>query len=391
MAQFILLRGAKQLLTLRGPSGARRGAALHDLGVIEDGSVLIRDGVIAAVGSTRRIENLKEARKALEIPANGKVVMPGFIDASLNLSLEAVQSAPKRRRVGDFYEDSLTLLRSCLQHGTLAAEVKASAEAEDFRSDVSVIRKLSHIGSDPVRMVRTWLINRSSLEPENKDLLGTLNVLARRKLIHCIEFTPAAEASLDENALSVAEEAGLATKLLWLGGSVEMLLALLDQYSPPAVRCLSQVTAAEAALFSERNITTVFGTGKELFEGSAVTSARQVADAGGAIALSSGYQSSSAASFSMQMSVSLAVARMGLTAEEAFVASTINAAHALGCAHLTGSLELGKQADMIMLNVSDYREVARQFGINHVEMAIREGSIVLSRNGWGADSNRESA
>ena len=89
MAQLILLRGAKQLLTLRGPSGVRRGPALHELGLIEDGSVLIRDGLIAAVGTTRRVENLKEARDAFEIPANGRVVMPGFVDAGVNLSLDS--------------------------------------------------------------------------------------------------------------------------------------------------------------------------------------------------------------------------------------------------------------------------------------------------------------
>ncbi len=393
MAQVILLRGAKQLLTLRGPSGVRRGAALHDLGIIEDGSVLIRDGVIAALGSTRRIENLKEARSALEISANGRIVMPGFIDGSLSLSLATIHDPEKRRRLGDFYEDSLALMRSCLQHGTLTAEVKASADAPEFRSDVSVLRKLAHIGSNPVRMVRTWRLGGCTSTPgaENDDFLPTLNVLVRRKLIEFVEITPAAAQSIDENALALMEEAGIRVKLLWPGGSADSLVQLLNQYQPRAVRCQAQVTPAEAALLSERGITTVFATGKEVFEGPTGTSARQVADAGGAIALSSGYQSTSAASFSMQMSVSLAVVRLGLTVEEAFTAATINAAHATGCAHLTGSLEAGKQADIIMLNVPDYREVPRQFGINHVEMAMRQGSIVFSRTPWQANANRESA
>ena len=79
--------------------------------------------------------------------------------------------------------------------------------------------------------------------------------------------------------------------------------------------------------------------------------------------------------------------RLGLTVEEAFTAATINAAHAAGCGHVTGSLEFGKQADLLILNVSDYREVPRQFGINNVEMAIRHGSIVLNRNRWKAAAN----
>jgi imidazolonepropionase-like amidohydrolase len=67
----------------------RRGPALGHLGVIEDGSVLIRDGLIAAVGTSRRIENLKAARNAIDIPVNGSIVIPGFVDASLNLSVES--------------------------------------------------------------------------------------------------------------------------------------------------------------------------------------------------------------------------------------------------------------------------------------------------------------
>ncbi len=371
----------------------RRGAALHDLGIIEDGSVLIRDGIIAAVGSTRRIENLKEAQSALEVPANGRVVMPGFIDASLRLSLETVHNPEKRRRMGDFHDDSLALMRSCLQHGTLTAEVKASADASDFRTDVSVIRKLAHIGSNPVRMIRTWRVSRSSLQSgaEGDDFLRTMSVLVRRKLIQFIELTSDAERSIDADVVNFAEDAGVGLKLAWPGGAPERLLQLLYEYQPSTVCCLSHITAAESVILSERGLITVFATGKEVFEGPTGTSARQVVDAGGAIALSSGYESSSATSFSMQMSVSLAVVRLGLSAEEAFTAATINAAHAAGCAHLTGSLELGKQADIIMLNVADYREVPRQFGINHVEMAMRQGTIAFNRTRNRANASRESA
>src|ERR1019366_5107199 len=77
---------ARQLLTLRGSSGPRRGAALGDLGLIQDGSLLIRDGELVEVGPTRRVENLAEARQALEINAAGRVVMPGFVDSHTHLA-----------------------------------------------------------------------------------------------------------------------------------------------------------------------------------------------------------------------------------------------------------------------------------------------------------------
>ncbi len=386
MAQLLLLRGAKQLLTLRGSSGARRGAALHDLGIIEDGSVLIRDGLIAAVGSTRRLENLKEARTALEIPVNGKVVMPGLVDASLSVSLNETDHAYKQKKAGEFYDESLALMRSCLQYGTLAVDVKAAADQGHCHGDISVLRKLASIGSNPVRMVRTWRLGSCSRlglgEPD--DFHETFDVLMRRKLIHFIEVTGESETALGGSKLAAAREANVGIKLLWSGGRPDVLADVLSRLHPRAVSCLSHLAAAESAALARTPSIAVFATGRDVFEGSLESSARQVADAGGAIALSSGYDSTSVASFSMQMSLALAVVRLGLTAEEAFSAATINAAHAAGCAHLTGSLEFGKQADLLILNVSDYREVPRQFGINHVDMAIRQGNIVLNRTRWKA-------
>src|SRR5579864_7713691 len=84
-----LIRGARQLLTLRGPSGSRRGADLRNLGLIQDGAVLIVDGLIREVGSSRRVENLALAREANEIDATGRVVMPGFVDSHTHCAGEA--------------------------------------------------------------------------------------------------------------------------------------------------------------------------------------------------------------------------------------------------------------------------------------------------------------
>src|ERR1700738_5074679 len=85
MSRPILVRGARQLLTLRGPPSPRRGTDLKNLGIIQDGAVLIVDGVIREVGSARRVENLALARGADEINAAGCVVLPGFVDSHAHL------------------------------------------------------------------------------------------------------------------------------------------------------------------------------------------------------------------------------------------------------------------------------------------------------------------
>src|SRR5580698_7925340 len=80
-----LVRGAAQLLTLRGDSGPRRGAALRQLGIVPNGAVLIEDGVILDAGPAHSIEKLPKARRAREIDAGRRVVMPGFVDSHTHL------------------------------------------------------------------------------------------------------------------------------------------------------------------------------------------------------------------------------------------------------------------------------------------------------------------
>jgi imidazolonepropionase len=393
LAQLLLLRGAKQVLTLRGPRGVRRGAALRDLGIIEDGAILIRDGVIAEIGSTRRLENLKDARAAIEIPANGRIIVPGFVDAHLSLKIDSTRSGEKhfhkRKSMVDFYEGSLSLLRSCLHHGTLTADVKAGGSELNRSLDVPVLRKLADIGTNPICTMRTWHVGNMLEGAVDTELLALLGKIARRKLIHSIEFNGPSSRAVDLDLLAAIANSQIAIKVSWAGGTGEQLSHCLEHFRPVAVYCVAPglLSSGEAAVLANSYSLAVLGAGKEVFEGPALRTGRELVDAGVAVALSSGYDSGSAASFSMQMSLALAVVRLGLTVEEAFSAATINAAYAAGRGDVVGSLELGKKADLLLLNASDYREVPSHFGVNHVDMVIRDGNIVLNRTRWKAMHN----
>ncbi len=378
------------MLTLQGPRCARGGAALSELGIIEDGAVLIRDGVIAEVGSARRIENLKEARTAIEIPADGRIIVPGFVDASLHLNLGCSETGDnsrfrKRKSVVDFCDTSLGLLRSCLQHGTLTADIKAWGGEFQRALDVPLLRKLSEIGDNPICAVRTWHVGNTA-GPECDALLSSLVILNRKRLIRSVEFNGESGHSTDLQLHSALVNSGIGIKLCWRGGLAEELLRCLQQFRPTAVYCPAPIylTAKETAVLAASTAIAVLGVGKEVFEGPTSSIGRELVDSGAAIALSSGYDSGSAASFSMQMSIALAVVRLGLTIEEAFSAATINSAYAAGRGDVTGSIEVGKRADVLLLNASDYRDIAGQFGVNHVDMAIRDGNVVLNRTRWKA-------
>lgn len=368
------------MLTLRGPIGVRRGAALDDLGIIQDGSVLIRDGRIVSVGPARRIENLKEARGAVVISAEGTVIMPGFVDPGLHLSPHLGLSM-KRRRMADFADETLGLMRACLQHGTLNAQIKASSGSGDLRSDFAVLRQLAEIGDNPVGMVRAWriaapVVSNPEWTAELHDLLGTL---ADRKLAQFLEGSPDCGESLRHRVWDAAAERKLKVNLCWPGGPPDRLAKFLSHVNPHTVWCPCALSEAERALISESQMFAVFSPNGELLDGSATDSVRQLAASNAALALSSGYHASDMPSFNMQMVVSLAVLRLHLTTEQAITAATVNAAHAIGRGDEIGTIEFGKRADLIVLNVPDYREIPRRLGINHVVMAIRDGNIVFNR------------
>jgi imidazolonepropionase len=175
-------------------------------------------------------------------------------------------------------------------------------------------------------------------------------------------------------------------KLSWTGGLTEHLSRSLDELHPATVYCSAPnfLSTEQTDVLAASSAITVLGAGKEVFQGPASTIGRELVDAGAAVALSSGYDSASGANNNLQLSLSLAVVRLGLSTEEAFSAATINAAYAVGRGDVTGSIEVGKQADLLLLNVSDYREAPAQFGVNHVAMAIRGGNIVLNRTRWKA-------
>ena len=126
----ILIRGARQRLTLRGPNEPCRGSQLQEPSIIHDGSLLIQDGVLVEVGATRRVENLAEARAAIEVSAAGRVVMPGFVDSHSHMlfpppgsfGAEADGGArPLRAITGMRLETRARLLLEAMaRHGTTA-------------------------------------------------------------------------------------------------------------------------------------------------------------------------------------------------------------------------------------------------------------------------------
>ncbi|HEY3836270.1 MAG TPA: hypothetical protein VGL72_06845, partial [Bryobacteraceae bacterium] len=162
--EWTLVRNARQLLTLRGPSGPRRGSAMAtSLNVVKNGALLIRNGVIQDVGPSRRVENLAGARKAREIDATGKLVMPAFVDADMAL----VIPAPLQRQSEGSTRDCASALRIMSRKRVQAGATEMAAEwarygcltvgahtgcASDLKNIGKVLRTHQALQSKPLRI-----------------------------------------------------------------------------------------------------------------------------------------------------------------------------------------------------------------------------------------------
>lgn len=377
------------MLTLAGPEAVRSGPALQSLSVIQDGSVLIEDGTIIEVGSTRRIENLRQARGAFEVDVHGSVLMPGFVDSSVRVSLTSAgpTGSRKSKRVGQFYEETLDLLRSCVLNGTLTVELKGTAALDRFHSDLGVLRRLAKIGNRPARTVRCWqLASLPQTEDAVTDFLQTLQALLKKSLIQFIELPINDDSQIGSQLVAGVQSSHVGVKLMWSGQNARLLADAIVQLRPWSIFCSKNLGADEMQVLKAFPGTIIFAPGRALGV-AGLAGMRAAIDAGLPVALASGYDADDYPSYSMQMAVSLASLYGNLTLEEAITAATVNAAHALGLGETHGSIMRGKRADLLVLNIPDYRDIPRHFGINHVRLAVCDGEVVLNRSGWKIGSH----
>jgi imidazolonepropionase len=376
---WTLVRGARQLLTLHNLRGPRRAAELADLGAILDGSVLLRNGVIEAVGPTRRIENMAEARDAREIDAAGRVVMPAFIDCHACLipvpayrcaAVRAVQALPATRleaQAGD-------LLKTMARHG--AATIGAiSSYAADSAGDLKILRAIHALDKKPLDIVSILSVSGDVDQP-------LLEYVARRHLAAIAQFRCGAPEAVA--AFSLARSLGFELRLeIPREHDLELVNAAVNAQalSISATRPLTR-PEIERLAYSATFVILLPAIPSSGPSGHA----RQLIDEGGLIALGTGISPEINATASMQTVVQMACERLGLTIAEAISASTINAAWAIGMGSRTGSLEHGKLADLIVLNASDYREIPLLAGTNLTHSMIKRGVVLFKEDfpGWPA-------
>jgi imidazolonepropionase len=421
----LIIKNASELVTVSG-FAAKRGRAMSDLGIITDGAVAIEQGMIAAVGPTAEvIAQLEASRKDLSdvrvIDASGKAVLPGFVDSHTHLvfggdraeefawrlkgvsymdilarggGILSTVAATRKASREELVLAGLKRLDSMLAFGVTTVEGK-SGYGLDRETEIKQLEAMSELdGRHPVDAVATFMGAHAVL-PEWKGreeayidfmLAEVVPEVAQRRLAEfCDVFCEKGVFSVAQSRrlLTAAVEAGLKPKLhadeiVPLGGAelaAEIGAASADHLLHASDAGLRAMAAAgvTATLLPA----TAFSLREPYARG------RFMIDAGCAVALATDFNPGSCFSESIPLVGALAALYMGLTPEEIVTALTINAAAALGRAGSIGSLDPGKQGDVLILENPSHRFIPYHIGVSTVEQVIKKGNLVFDKRNRG--------
>ncbi|HLX86412.1 MAG TPA: imidazolonepropionase [Terriglobales bacterium] len=414
----LLLVNIGQLLTLRSPArGPRRGASLSELGILEDAAVLCIGGKIVSVGKTKDalrdpwLKLKKNRKKIIEIDCRGRVVLPGFVDSHTHPVFANPRLVDFEKRIaGATYEEiaeagggirssidgvrhasktALTkkmaaVLLDLARHGTTTVEAK-SGYGLSLESELKSLEAVRAAAREwPGTVVPTFL-GAHVVPPEYRGHSGEyvdlicremIPAVAKRKLAEFVDvFCDRGAFSSEETAriFAAAEEHKLAVRA-HLGQLSETRLEPLLQYKPASLDHMDHVNEADLPALAKSDAVATFVPGANYFLGlSRYPNARQLIEAGVAVALATDYNPGSSPTLSMPMVMSLACTHMKVTPAEAIASATINGASALRLADRKGSIEAGKDADLAVFDVNDYHEIPYWFAANHCVTTIMNG------------------
>lgn len=405
---------AAQLVTPPGDS-PRLGDDLNTLTIIEDGGLLARDGVILAVDETDQILRLADSQPAGDvhmIDARGGTVLPGFVDAhthpvfagtredefemrSRGASYEEIASSgggilstvQRTRAASDDELDRAAgrYVEWFLDHGTTTIEAK-SGYGLTLESEISILRAIKRIGSYSALECVATLLAAHAIPDEYRsrpdDYVDLVideilpAVAAERLAEYCDVFCEPGffDFAQTRRICIAARRNGLGIRLhadqLSLSGGAELAASL----GAASADHLEQINEAGIAALARANCTAVLLPAAVFMLGRTdYPPARKLIDAGVSVALATDFNPGTSPVASMQLVLAIACSHLGMTSAEAISAATLNAACSLGRGGRIGSLVPGAQADAVIFDCANYREIPYFAGVNHVRTVVKKG------------------
>jgi imidazolonepropionase len=413
----MLIHSSSQLLTLQG--GPQRGHALGTLGVIENGAVVVRDEKIVAVGTTVELRTSYPNEPTLD--ANRCVLMPGFVDPHTHVIWAGDRANEfEMKMAGAAYLDILAsgggiistvratrtasietliaqtrprLLRM-FAHGTTTVEAKTGYGLQTA-TELRLLKALLALDDEtPLDLAFTFL-GAHAIAPEFKDdPQGYTDLVCETMLpmlcqwweVHAPRLPlPFVDVFCENKAFDLEQSRQILTRAGSLGFPLKIHADEFDNIGGASLAVeLSAASADHLVKTSDADIAalgksdtvavslpcTPFGLAEKDY-----TPAKKLIEADAILALATDCNPGTSWNESMQFVIALACRVMGLTPAQAIAASTINSAHAIRRSDTIGSIEVGKQADMLILSVPDYRHLGYRYGTNLVKQVIKRGQV----------------
>lgn len=385
-----------QLVTLAGPSRPRVDEELRELGILEDAAMIVENGRVAATGTYRDLVS-QIPSKATVIDAGEHCVTPGFVDAHTHLVFCGTRADEFEKRIGgatyqeiaaagggilrtvkltrEANEDELltTARRNrdwMLRGGTTSLEAK-SGYGLDRETELRMLRVTARLNAEgPVRVVPT-LLAAHTVPPEYADRRAEYVRMICEELIpevadaglakYCDSFCDDHAFSVEEcrNVLTAAKRHGLGLRMhaeQFRHGTGAELAAELGAATADHLETASDESLVHLKRAGVQPVLlpgSVFALGRTQYP-----PARKIIEAGLAPVLATDFNPGSSPVPSMPFVLSLACVQMRMMPSEALTTATINAAYSLGLGAEVGSLQAGKQADFLIHEFRDYRELA---------------------------------
>jgi imidazolonepropionase len=410
----LLIKNIKQLVTVNSNGlPFKSGKDMRDLDVIENATVLIQNGLFNWIGPS--VEFTQTVDENIDIIDGSNLVgLPGFVDSHTHLlfagtredefamrgagktyqeiaqagggilnTVQATRTATKKelKRIARRHVDTM------LTEGTTTVEIKSGYGLNE-KDEIKMLDAINDLTEECLMDIVPTFLGAHAVPPEFKnnsdayvDLICTrmLPYVAQRKLAKfCDVFCEQGYFSIEQcrRIFTTAKPLGIRNKihadqLTQIGAS-----KLAAEVNAVSADHLEQIDdAGIAALKQSGTIATVL-PGVSFFLNDKYPPARKIIDAGVPLAIASNFNPGSCMSYSMPMMMTIACTHMSMTPEEALTASTLNGAAALGLSEKLGSIEVGKQADIVLYDIPGYRYLAYHFGTNHVAKVIKHGTYL---------------
>lgn len=418
-----IIHNAGQLVTCASGGKAKKGAGMQELGIIENGAAAIKDGLFIAVGASPDVVQNFAADELID--AGGKVVMPGFVECHTHIvyagdrlnefelrirgasyleimeaggGIASTMSQTRGAHFDDLVRQSRGRLDQMLELGVTACEIK-TGYGLDTETELKMLRVIGELDqTHPVDLVPTFLAAHA-FPPEYKEKQDEYVELVCAEIIpRAAEWFAASHFAAKQTPFFIdvfCEKSAFSLeqskRVLETGRRFGMKLkAHVDQFtnlggarfaienSAVSIDHLDATGDEEIALLAASETIGVITPAVSFnFGSSEFAPARKMIDAGCALALSTDFNPGSAPCPSLPNAMAIACRYQKLLPSEALNAATINAAFALGLGEKVGSIEVGKQADLLILETRDYRQLAYEFGGNLIGRVMKEGEMVV--------------